>query len=173
MPTITISQLGKAAAARAIERLAASRLDEVLVSQAKRRIHAGGDSEHQYPGLWDNSKSFRSGGSPLLDTATHILNALSGARDRTSNGVNFQLVGPLLAFYHQHGFETSGPNFIPLTIKARRVHVAGVNPDDEDLVEGVDYVIAWAGVTVPQRKIFNLPPEDVAEFAESVNDALR
>ena len=33
--------------------------------------------------------------------------------------------------------------------------------------------MAWKGVTVPQRKIFNLPPENVAEIKAHIAQILR
>ncbi len=173
MPTIDLSKMDVVVSDRSIDRLMSARLGQVLVLQAKRRMDAGGDSEFQYPELWGHPKSYRADGQPLLDTRVHIQDTLSDRAEQTRDGVRYWLVGPLIAIYHQFGFTTKGPNFIPLTMKAKRTHVPGVNPDDEDLVDGEDYIIAWAGVTVPQRKIFNLPPENVAEFAAGVVDALR
>ena len=67
--------------------------------------------------------------------------------------------GPLHAIFHELGFETSGPNFIPLTKKGKRSHATGRNPTKEGLVRGKDFVMAWQGVTVPKRP-FMIPTND-------------
>ena len=174
MPTVELSKLGSEVARISRGLIARSRPDQILVGQAKRRMAAGGESEHKYPELWEpkKAKSYRTGGQPLLDNGM-LRNSLSGFSIETSEGVRSWLIGPLVAKYHQEGFSTEGPNYIPLTLKGRRDHTNGENPEDEGLVDGVDYIIAWNGVTVPQRKIFNLPPEDVEEIAESIRFALR
>ena len=164
----------------------------------------GGDSTHHYPDLWDHPKSYRQGGQPLLDTRTHIYNQLTSRCEVAGDIVRLILLGPLMALWHQDGFKTKGPNFIPLTLKARRnaaqftrlarnrSHairrhraVAGtlraaaalreLRRADEALeaagfIEGETYVMAWKGVTVPQRKIFNTPPEDVRELSEPIKE---
>lgn len=170
-------------------------LAQVLVAQAKRRISAGGDSTHRYPDLWGHPGSYRAGGQPLRNTG-QLMNGLHGDSSETATGVSVRLVSAHLhAQYHQSGFSTSGPNFIPLNRKAVRLHkewsrqikalsaikrqqkrqrgtskvlgaMAAERKQQADLVltEGEDYIMAWRGVTVPQRKIFNMPPEDVEEF---------
>jgi len=59
-----------------------------------------------------------------------------------------------------------------MSAKGAKRHINGRNPEDEGLVEGKDYIIAWNGVDVPQRKIFNMPPENRQELANAVVDAI-
>ena len=45
--------------------------------------------------------------------------------------------------------------------------------DDTDLKEGKDYIIAWDGVEVPQRKIFNTPPENIKALSKNIGRAIK
>lgn len=198
----TPQNLGRRLKSEITRRLCEARLDQLLVSQAKRRMDNGGDSTHHYPEVWDHPKSFRRGGQPLLDTRTHIYNRLTSRCEVSGTIVRLILVGPLLALWHQEGFTTKGPNFIPLTRKARRnasmfkrlmrarseavqfLRAASGTPraifalrqlrradqalEDAGFIEGETYVMAWRGVTVPQRKVFNLPPEDIDELKREI-----
>lgn len=175
MNSVQPPRLGAALATEVRDRIPG--LGQVLVSQARRRMVKSGDSEHRYPDLWNHPGSRRTGELPLLDRGL-MSAALSGKDERTEDGQKSTLVGTMVAVYHQHGYKTKGPNFIPLTLAAARAHQPGANPRDEGLVpwddetkEG-DYVMAWRGVTVPQRKIFNLPPEDVQEIGETIAQAI-
>lgn len=159
----------------------------LLVSQAQRRMYAGGDSQFTYPDLWGNQWSYRAGGQPLLDTGQSA-RSLHGESERFASGLRVRLMGPLHMVYHQHGFATKGPNYIPLTNKGK-FHVNGRNPLEEGLVQlmpggsrrkldefgrkvetddAPDFLMAWKGVDVPQRKVFNMPPEDSDEIRETV-----
>lgn len=148
-------------------------LGELLVSQAKRRIASGGDSSMRYPDLWNHPKSYRRGGQPLRDTG-RLMNSLFGETVVTDDTITARLkTNESYVVGHQEGFKTNGPNFIPLTLKAKRTHRPGMNPKDEGLIPGVDYVMAWGGVTVPARPIFSLPPEDVSEIVDTVRMAVK
>lgn len=165
----------RSAAARAVRdevrrRLASPALGSLLVSFATQRAFEKGDSEHRYPDLWDEPRSYRHGGQPLLDS-TAMVSSLRGEYAASPNGGTWALAVPenqKHALYHQAGFSTAGPNFIPLTREAGRRHRKGRNPEDEGLVEGTDYIMAWNGVTVPQRKLFNWPDEDRAAFEAGI-----
>jgi len=149
-------------------------LKGILRGQAVRRIKNKGDSTHQYPDLWANKVSghYRSGGNPLQDNG-QLMAGLHGEVVSSSDKFTMSLKdGAGYGVYHQYGYKTEGPNFIPLTLKARRIHQKGNDPAEEGLVEGKDYFMAWNGVTVPQRKIFNLPPEDVQELKRAIGDAI-
>lgn len=175
MATIKIKNLGGAIQSEVVERLRSAGLEQVLVSNAKRRIEDGGDSEFKYPDLWAHPKSFRftTGGQPLKDTGQHVLNTLFGVtQHRDDTTIRLTLMGSKIASMHQTGFKTKGPNFIPLSRKAQITHVNGANPEDEGLVLGEDYIIAWKGVTVPQRKIFNMPPEDIDDLTIAIEAVL-
>lgn len=170
-------QVARAVTKHARESVAGMGLGQILLSQARRRMANGGDSEHRYPDLWGHPGSFRRGGQPLMDTGMTAA-GLSGTDEVVPDGVTATLHGPLHALYHQHGYKTRGPNFIPLTLKARRTHQKGRNPRDEGLepwdeeTGKGDYIMAWKGVDVPQRKIFNMPREDREEITETVAMAI-
>ncbi len=155
-------------------------IEQMLVNQAKRRIDKGGDSEISYKRLWADTfrsrsggRSYRRGGKPLLDTRQHIYNTLHGTRSRTARSVVYHLRGSLIAVYHQNGFSTKGPNYIPLTLRGRREHQKGADPRLEGLVQGVDYIIARRGVTVPPRPLFRLAPEDRREIIATIRTEIR
>jgi hypothetical protein len=158
----------------------ADRLDQVLVGQAKGRIDNSGDSEITYKGLWADTAHTRSGkphyrvgGKPLIDTRTTIYDRLNGDFAVFTDALEFFLRGTLHALFHNDGFTTKGPNFIPFTLRARRIHRKGQDPALEGLEEGEDYIMAWAGVTVPARPIFRFAPEDREEIVFSVRLAVR
>lgn len=170
MTVVNVENLGREIERQFVERVVESQPHQLLVSQAKRRMSAGGDSEHSYPDLWDPPfpSRRRKGDEPLRDTG-RLMSSLTGRTELSADGgtITATLTSLLYGAYHQQGFETEGPNFIPLTNKAL-FHVTGANPIDEGLVRGVDFFMAWKGVKVPQRKIFNLPDEDREEIRESM-----
>ena len=141
-------------------------LEQVIVAQSQRNIDEG-----LSPPMKDIG-SFRDDGKPLFDTGNNVRGTLFGTRQRNTDGVAFILMGSLIALYHQEGFKTEGPNFIPLTIKARRTHVTGNNPEDEGLERGVDYFMAWKGVDVPARRFFRFGDREKAEILQAVQAAL-
>ena len=170
------------------QRLLGAGLDQLVVAQAKRRMRNKGDSEHRYPDLWNPDFPARRafGDQPLRDKGIgmNLLNATVAIEGKTleitlRDGTPNDHLVP-----HQDGFTTKGPNFIPLTEKALVTHVPGNNPKDEGLrsvaewrAEGEqgkdpDYSMAWKGVTVPQRKVFNTPPEDEEEIMDAIQVAL-
>lgn len=180
--TITTSQIGRHVAAKVEQWLVdappADRLDQVLVAQSKRRIDNSGDSEIEYadlnpPRRLSGKPHFRQGGKPLIDTRRHVYDRLNGVMTQLRRALHFHLRGTLVAFYQHTGFSTSGPNFIPLTLHARRIHRKGVDPRLEGLVLGEDYIMAWGGVTVPARPIFRFAPEDIEEIISSIRLALQ
>jgi phage gpG-like protein len=103
-------------------------------------------------------ESYRAGGKPLRDTG-QMMREMNAKGQAGGNGVSIILYGPLHAIFHELGFETSGPNYIPLTRKGKRSHATGNNPTKEGLVRGKDFVMAWQGVTVPKRP-FMIPTND-------------
>jgi len=171
------SRLGRAVAVKVMERLSRGGFEQIVVSQAQRRIANGGDSQHTYPDLWDPPfpARRRAGDQPLRDSGRGMSTLNGRSETKTTRGtltLSIQLRGLLYMVYHQHGFETDGPNFIPLTNKAFITHVKGRNPNEEGLEPGVDFIMAWNGVSVPQRKVFNTPPEDVAELRDAIVEAI-
>lgn len=207
----TPGDLPRKLTAAIVKRIADARIGVTVVQQAKRRMTRGGDSTHTYADLWNHPKSMRRGGQPLLDTKTTIYAHLNSSQIVRPRSIQVSLrsggPNPKVALYHQHGFKTKGPNFIPLTAKAKRnaskfgplmkkrsailkeqrrsSRQRGSNKahflqklrridaeiERAGFIEGETYVMAWKGVTVPQRKIFNLPPEDVAEIKRVVKKA--
>ncbi len=100
--------------------------------------------------------SYRRGGERLRDNGQLAKSFFK--KSQTVEGKDLTCVVASSAFYavyHQNGFKTTGPNFIPLTIKARRTHVKGNDPKLEGLEEGVDYIMAWKGVTVPESPMID------------------
>ena len=171
-----LPNLGKIVKKKAEKALAnGNPLGVTLRSQAVARIKAGRDSTHTYPELWANEVPghYRAGGRPLQNNG-HLMAGLHSETVARSNGVSVTLLdGSGYGVYHQSGFKTKGPNYIPLSLKGARRHVKGRNPEEEGLVEGKDYIIAWKGVDVPQRKIFNMPPENRQELGETVVNAIK
>mgnify|MGYP005828004349 CR=1 FL=1 len=147
-----------------------SSLGSIIRSQAVRRIHNNGDSVWKYRDLWVNrhgiTESYRFGGSPLEDTGM-LMASLHSQTTVAGNKISMTLMDGSpggYGVYHQHGFTTTGPNFIPLSHKGRK--------KQGKLKYGKDYIVAKKGVTVPQRKIFNLPPEDRKEIGAAIVNAI-
>lgn len=102
------------------------------------------------------SFSYRKGGQRLFDaghTGTHLAGSFFIKHNFVFEAAQSIIVtiasSSLYAKWQQDGVKTRGPNFIPLTLKARREHQKGVNPAHEGLEYGVDYIMAWKGVNVP------------------------
>lgn len=92
--------------------------------------------------------------------------------EQTDNEVEITIRSNIFyAPYHQYGFKTNGPNFIPLNYKAKMTHRNGANPASEGLVKGIDYIMAWKGVRVPARKMIDFSNE--TNQAEIVEVALK
>lgn len=98
--------------------------------------------------------SYRKGGKPLWDKGALAASFFTKYNFVFEAELALLVViasSSFLAPFHQKGFRTNGPNFIPLNLKAARMHVKGANPKDEGLEYGVDYIMAWKGVKVPER----------------------
>lgn len=186
-------QLGTLIGHRVRGAIVRSQVGALLVSQAKRRIRARGDSLTRYPDLWDGGgKSYRAGGVPLRDTG-RMVNGLHSDTQESDSGATVRLLASdFHAIYHQTGYKTTGPNFIPLTLAAKRNYTIfkaittrykGASKaekvkmraelKDAGFIEGETYIMAWGGVTVPARPIFNLPPEDIAEIRDALSYAMK
>lgn len=113
----------------------------------------------------DGNPSYRRGGKPLVDTGAGQASITYRVLPPAGGSVLIEIGSPLQYLqYQQEGFKTQGPNFIPLSLKAKK-HQTGANPRDEGLIPGVDYVIAWGGVTVPARPIVRFTKANLAELA--------
>lgn len=107
--------------------------------------------------------SYRAGGQPLVDTGK-LIGSLGATASSTGNKIQLTMHGRKYGLYQDRGFSTKGPNYIPLTMKGRRQHATGRNPNEEGLTRGRDYIVTGSrnrprGVTVPARP-FILPTRD-------------
>lgn len=96
-------------------------------------------------------QSYRAGGQPLRDTGNLIRNIGARATRIGPTKIEVVLTGPIYGIYHERGFSTPGPNYIPMSKKGKREHATGNDPAKEGLQFGKDYIIAKQGVTVPAR----------------------
>jgi hypothetical protein len=102
--------------------------------------------------------SYRSGGQPLVDTGK-LIGSLGADGARVGKGISITMKGRKYGLYQDRGFTTKKPNFIPLSMKGKRGHATGRNPNKEGLEKGKDFIMAWRGVTVPSRP-FIMPTRD-------------
>lgn len=106
---------------------------------------------------------FRKGGKALSDTGA-LKASFSHVTNNTPKGGIVQIGSPLpRAGFHQSGFTTSGPNYVPLTSRARK----GWNPK---LIRGHDFIMFAKGVTVPARpmvRLTNQNRKDIIQIAQS------
>lgn len=163
--------------ARLLKRLQASEVARILVKQAQARIDSRGADVGGYAALWaDTAKvtigkgkkkrtidHYRKGGMPLKDTGD-LYRSLTAETTATTSGIRMTLQGSILSVFHQHGFKTSGPNFIPFTRGA-------VRRDPKAMKRG-EYALARKGVTVPARPIFAMPQTARREVARAIARAL-
>lgn len=150
----------KKSAARAIVR-AEREYDEgkITRSQRNRRIR---NNESKLKGLPNRT---RSGGSPLRDNGTLATSFATSVRSDQGR-VTITVGSPLPhAQYHQSGYSTSGPNYIPLTDAAR----GGWNPK---LIPGWDYIVLQ-GVTVPARPMVRVTKSNRQEIIDTITEAFR
>lgn len=152
---------------------------DILAKQAKERIESRGADVGGYAELWANRakplkvktgknkyrliEHYRKGGTPLRDTG-NLFNQLKGRIQGIADGVRMHLSAPLYAVFHQHGFRTTGPNFIPFTRGAARRDAKAINRRE--------FVVARRGVTVPARPIFAMPLAARKEVARTIARAL-
>ena len=153
-------------------RVSIAKVAVAQLEQVSNAFRNSGQPMQKWPKLWADQVpgSHRSGGQPLRDTG--VLEASfappqTEVSERTATSTIAS--GVPYAAFHQTGFQTKGPNFIPLTLRARRLHRPGANPKDEGLALGVDYVMAWKGVSVPARPIVDY--EDPIN-KDQMNDAM-
>lgn len=132
------------------------------IRKARNRLKA---AEHQ---MRIGNTSYRRGGKPLQDTGALRASFFAVTRP-TPRGWRVEVGSPLpYAVYHQEGFETSGPNYIPLTIKGAK-KPKGADPDVLGLLPGVDYVMAWRGVTVPPRRMVGFTSRNRRDLLDLVS----
>jgi hypothetical protein len=117
------------------------------------------------------SVSYREGGKPLLDTGQMLRDMGANSHTRGKD-IQITIRGPLHAIFHESGFKTKGPNFIPLTRNAKRKHATGNNPAKEGLLQGKDYIMAWRGVTVPKRPFMVPTNNEWVEIGKSIRMGL-
>ena len=97
---------------------------------------------------------YRNGGQPLRDTG-RLANSVNARGDRQSNGIRLVLRGLKYGLFQDMGFQTAGPNYIPLTKKGAR-YDSGKKARAAGMVPGQDFTGRKKGVTVPTRP-FLLP----------------
>jgi len=132
------------------------RIGALQLSQVERAFREGGQPSKKWPPFRPNPKSFRAGGQALQDTGRLAASFfLFESRVSRKELISTIASSAPYASAQQEGFKTKGPNYIPLTLKGRRMHRTGANPRQEGLVPGKDYVMAWKGVTVPARPMID------------------
>jgi hypothetical protein len=116
--------------------------------------------------------SYRAGGHPLRDTG-HLIGNLGATGERNGGKIRITLRGPIYGLYQDRGFSTKGPNFIPLTMRGKRGHGTGNNPNSEGLIRGHDYFMARKGVTVPSRPFLLPTRREMKEVGVSIYLSLK
>lgn len=148
---------------RTVRKIAKDQLGELggeiaseMTDQLNESFRNSGQPGEPWKPLWaDNVDGhYRQGGKPLQDTGELAASFQRPEVSIQGNVLTVTMVSSVdYARWHQDGFSTDGPNYIPLTIKGKTQHVKGADPKTEGLVEGEDYIMAWNGVDVPQRKM--------------------
>jgi hypothetical protein len=140
----------------------------------RRRTDANGKTRTFYR---VESVGYRFGGQPLRDTGK-LQRSLSATGTASGNSVSLTMRGLKYGLYQDRGFKTVGPNYIPLTMKGKRQHGTGNNPNSEGLTRGKDYILVGnkkrrTGVTVPARPFIMPTRSDLRMFGKSVYLGLR
>ena len=148
---------------RTVRKIAKDQLDKLgqeiaseMADQITETFRNSGQPGEPWMPLWaDNVEGhYRSGGKPLSDTGELAASFQRPAVSIQGNVLTVTMLSSAdYARWHQDGYSTDGPNYIPITYKGKTQHVAGADPKKEGLIQGVDYVMAWNGVDVPQRKM--------------------
>lgn len=115
---------------------------------------------------------YRNGGQPLRDTGA-LVRSLRARASGGSGSSTITVSGLERGIFHDKGFSTKGPNFIPLTRRAARSHASGSALVPGKLTKGWDFLIAENGVTVPARPFIQPTKDDLQELAASVYLALK
>jgi phage gpG-like protein len=118
------------------------------------------------------SESYRNGGQPLRNTG-NLARSLAATGRFTRNQIVLTMRGMKYGLYQDRGFQTKGPNYIPLTRKGVRGHATGANPNTEGLSRGRDYMMAWRGVKVPARPFILPTKKDMITLGRSIFLGLR
>jgi phage gpG-like protein len=121
--------------------------------------------------------SYRAGGQPLVDTGK-LIGSLGASASSTGNSIKLTMHGRKYGLYQDRGFTTKGPNYIPLTMKGRRQHATGRNPNEEGLTRGRDYIVTGSrrkpkGVTVPARPFILPTRDDLRRLGKDIHLGLR
>lgn len=113
-------------------------------------------------------QSYRAGGQPLRDTGNLMRNIGARATKIGPTKIEVVLTGPIYGIYHERGFSTSKPNYIPMSMKGKRKHATGNDPATEGLAWGKDFIIAWGGVDVPARPFLVPTTKEWAEIGRTI-----
>lgn len=164
----TFAALNQRILRRAVNAAATTQLQQVADA-----FRNGGQPSRKWPAL-SMKRGYRAGGQPLVDTGQ--LRASFFSKERTVSRKEAVSVIASSAFYaawHQDGFHTQGPNYIPLTLRGRTLHHKGADPASEGLVRGKDYLMAWKGVNVPKRPMIDYrDPVNKREIEAAIQSAI-
>lgn len=134
---------------------------------ARGNIEKGRGVQGEFEPLHAPPGSPRFGGQPLRDTGS-LLNSITAKGEPSGNrGIRINVIGRPYGQWHNEGFSTRGPNYIPLTMKGKR----GYSPENlrsGDLVRGVDYIIMRHGVTVHARPFIVPRSRDLYRIGETM-----
>lgn len=152
-----VAAQGRAEAAyeRVLDKIDDGRLTGAKAIQAKRQARRKLRlSRTGFPEL------HRRDGEPLRDSGT-LYNSIRHTVSKTKRGASTTIGSPLIyGLYQQRGINTKGPNYIPLTLKAKKGW-------SKRLVRGWDYIIAPHGVKVPPRVWMRFTDRDKRDVRES------
>lgn len=153
----------KAATNRLRDRI---RKGDVPSERVRSRLRAAKAKERAARDVYNSGNpSYRRGGQPMLDTGKARA-SMTYRVVRNVRGVGVQVGSPLPYLrYHQTGFSTTAIHFIPLSIKAKKTHRKGANPEKEGLIRGVDYLLL-RGVDIPARPIVRFTKANKEAFAQ-------
>lgn len=116
--------------------------------------------------------SYRRGGKPLLDTRQGYA-AVSTTAEGKLPELTVRVRAPAYMVYQHAGFTTKGPNFMPVSLLAKRIHQKGRNPRAEGLFKGKDFWIFRNGVTIPPRPFAKLGPKYMQRVAKTIARSMR
>lgn len=158
--------------ARLVKRLLSKKARKAAASRRARASRNAKGATRKPPKPKAYTYSYRRGGKPLLDTRTGYA-GIHATDTKGKDEVIVSVTAPAYMVLQHRGFSTKGPNFVPLTLKAKREHAKGRDPKSEGLKKGEDYWMFWRGVRVPARPFAVLGPKYAKRFARTISLAMR
>lgn len=119
---------------------------------------------------YTRTASYRNGGQPLRNTGDLYRN-LQAEGAKVGDSIRVTLKGPQYGLYQDRGFTTSGPNYLPLSLKGVRQHATGGR--ERDLKFGRDFTVRKKGVTVPARPFLLPTRAEMTEVGKSIYLSLK